>query len=150
MFTVIQTIFLNNYMLLVAVLGWVAAQALKPFIDYFVTGSFKKERFIGLGGMPSSHSAVVAALMVGAGRSQGFSSPAFAICFVLAMIVMTDAMGVRREAGKQAKTLNQLLESMQENGLEPQNLKEMVGHTPLQVLMGGILGAVIALLIPLF
>ena len=98
--------------------------------------------------MPSSHSAVVTALAVGVGIRSGFNSTLFAIACVLAVITMTDAAGVRRAAGKQAAMINKIVQDMIQNGgdLPNETLKELLGHTPLQVLVGALLGAVIAVL----
>ena len=97
---------LGNQILISAVLGWTVAQFLKTVIDMVINKSFNPERVFGSGGMPSSHSATVCALTTASGMKYGVGSFEFAISFVLAMIVMYDAMGVRRETGKQAKLLN--------------------------------------------
>ena len=98
--------FLGNQILVSAVLGWTVAQFLKTVIDMVINKSFNPERIFGSGGMPSSHSATVCALTTASGMKYGVGSFEFAISFVLSMIVMYDAMGVRRETGKQAKLLN--------------------------------------------
>lgn len=98
--------FLGNQILISAVLGWTVAQFLKTVIDMVINKSFNPERIFGSGGMPSSHSATVCALTTASGMKYGVGSFEFAISFVLSMIVMYDAMGVRRETGKQAKLLN--------------------------------------------
>ncbi|MCI9178820.1 MAG: divergent PAP2 family protein [Lachnospiraceae bacterium] len=134
---------LNNQVLMSAVAGWTLAQVLKTLLDFCLNKSFNAERLVGSGGMPSSHSATVCSLTTAAGICCGVGSSAFAISFVLAMVVMYDAMGVRRETGKQAKLLNFI---MLENPLKlngeilQEKLKEYVGHTPLQVVAGAILG----------
>ena len=92
------------------VVSWAAAQLCKAIIHFTLSGSFKAERLVGSGGMPSSHAALVCSLFIGCAKKFGFSSPYFAIAFVLAAIVMYDAMGVRLEAGKQARLLNTILE----------------------------------------
>ena len=97
---------LGNQVLISAVLGWTVAQFLKTVIDMVLNRSFNPERIFGSGGMPSSHSATVCALTTASGMKYGVGSFEFAVSFVLAMIVMYDAMGVRRETGKQAKLLN--------------------------------------------
>ena len=138
---------LGNQLMTSAVTGWVVAQALKTLIDCALNRSFNAERLVGSGGMPSSHSATVCGLTTAAYLKYGASS------FVLAMIVMYDAIGVRRETGKQAKLLNSIL---MENPLKlnaevlQEKLKEYVGHTPLQVLAGAILGIVLALVLNLY
>ncbi len=141
---------LGNQVLVSAVTGWVVAQVLKTIIDISLNKSFNPERLVGSGGMPSSHSATVCGLTTAAVIHYGVGSFEFAICFVLSMIVMYDAMGVRRETGKQAKLLNNIL---LENPLKlnsellQEKLKEYVGHTPLQVAAGAILGIGLALFI---
>lgn len=134
---------LGNQVLMSAVAGWTVAQVLKTIIDCVLNKSFNAERLFGSGGMPSSHSATVCSLTVAAALCYGIESFEFAVSFVLAMIVMYDAMGVRRETGKQAKLLNSIL---LENPLKlsaevlQERLKEYVGHTPLQVFAGAVLG----------
>lgn len=141
---------LANQILISSVIGWVVAQVLKTIIDCTLNHGFSPERLVGSGGMPSSHSSTVCALVVSSGIRCGVSSSEFAVSFVLAAVVMYDAIGVRRETGKQAKLLNMILEQdfFKLNNREFQEkLKEFVGHTPLQVLAGAVLGIVIALLV---
>ena len=141
---------LGNQVLISAVLGWTVAQFLKTVIDMVLNRSFNPERIFGSGGMPSSHSATVCALTTASGMKYGVGSFEFAVSFVLAMIVMYDAMGVRREKGKQAKLLTSvwLEKILNLDGVFLQEkLKEYVGHTPLQVAAGAILGILIAVLI---
>ena len=139
---------LGNQLLVSAVLVWVVAQGLKTLIDFALNKSFNKERLVGSGGMPSSHSATVCGLTTAAVIKYGVGSFEFAISFVLSMIVMYDAIGVRRETGKQAKLLNSIL---MENPLKlsaevlQERLKEYVGHTPLQVVAGALLGVFLAI-----
>lgn len=144
---------LHNFPLVCAGVGWLSAQILKVF-----TGIFKVRKFsvpallFGNGGMPSSHSASVCALAVSCGLCYGFDSGYFAIALLFAIIVMGDAAGVRRETGEQAKVLNRIMQDMFKPGHQEEiqrNLKELVGHTPLQVLMGGLLGVVIPFLMAL-
>lgn len=141
---------INNRMLMIPIISWGIAQVIKTVINAVMTKSFDPERLIGAGGMPSSHSAYVSALATTAFLQEGPGSPAFAICFVFATVVMFDAMGVRRETGKQAELLNQLTEIFSANyeGFDtPEKaLKVLVGHTPLQVLFGCILGVIVGLL----
>lgn len=133
-----------NFPLICAGTGWIVAQLLKV-----VTGAFKERSFnvidllFGTGGMPSSHTAAVTALTVSCGLSQGFHSAAFAISFLLCLIVMRDATGVRREAGEQAKVLNRIVQDLfasTDHDDINRNLKELVGHTPLQVFVGFLVG----------
>lgn len=139
---------LSNRVLWVAVLAWFVAQSCKVIFTLMVHRQFDFSRFFGLGGMPSSHSAVVCALATAAGIARGFASVEFAITTMLAMVVMTDAAGVRRAAGKQAKMLNRIMQDMIENGrgLSYETLKEFLGHTPFEVLIGALLGILIAFL----
>ena len=149
----IQRVFFNNYLLMIAVLSWAAAQVAKTAIDLFTNRKLRVERLVGSGGMPSSHSALVSALFMGAARKFGMSSPYFAITFVLAAIVMYDAMGVRLETGKQARLLNRMLDDLKEDGQpydDEKRLKELVGHTPIQVISGALLGLLLTILLPVF
>lgn len=142
----------SNEVLVSAVVGWTVAQILKTIIDFALNRNFSVERLVGSGGMPSSHSATVCALTTSAGVVYGVGSFEFAICFVLASVVMYDAIGVRQETGKQAKLLNMIMEQklLKMDNLEfQQRLKEFVGHTPLQVFAGAVLGIGIALLVNL-
>ena len=141
---------LNNQLLICSATGWVVALLLKTIIDCTLNHGFSPERLVGSGGMPSSHSATVCALVVSSGICCGVSSSEFAVSFVLAAVVMYDAIGVRQETGKQAKLLNLILQQdlfkLKDQEFE-EKLKEFVGHTPLQVFAGAILGIVIALLV---
>ena len=147
------TSLLHNFPLVCAGTGWILAQIIKVF-----TGVFKQRKFsitallFGNGGMPSSHSASVTALAISSGLCYGFDSGFFAIALMFAIIVMGDAAGVRRETGEQAKILNRITQDMFKH-LSPEeinrNLKELVGHTPLQVVIGSALGLVIPFLMGL-
>ncbi|MGN0376515.1 MAG: divergent PAP2 family protein [Suilimivivens sp.] len=140
----------HNVILVSAVLGWFIAQVLKTFIHLFITKKFVAERMVGSGGMPSSHSATVCALATATGMTYGGASFEFAISVIFAIIVMYDAMGVRRETGIQAKVINEMLEAFTNMGkkMSPEDkLKEFIGHTPLQVLAGAILGIFIAVMV---
>ncbi|MCI8614716.1 divergent PAP2 family protein [Parablautia intestinalis] len=138
---------LQNQVFVSAALGWLVAQVLKTLIHLILTKQFVAERMVGGGGMPSSHSATVCALATSTGIKYGGGSFEFAITAMLAIIVMYDAMGVRRETGKQGRVLNEMMEVFMNMGKQisvEERLKEFVGHTPLQVLMGAILGTLIA------
>lgn len=140
---------LQNQILLSAVCGWLIAQVLKTLIHLYFNRSFVPERLVGSGGMPSAHSATVCALSTSAGIVCGVDSPIFAIATILAIVVMYDAIGVRRETGIQAKIINEMMDAfskMNQQLSAEEKLKELVGHTPLQVLVGGILGVAIAFL----
>lgn len=132
----------NNHTLICALLGWFAAQAMKIPLYFLVEHKWDFRRFFGSGGMPSSHSAMVVSLAMMVGITQGFATVDFAICTVLAAIVMYDAAGVRRETGAQATVINQILRDVLINGkpITDEELKELVGHTPLEVLGGAIVG----------
>ncbi len=141
---------LQNQVFVSAVLGWLVAQVLKTLIHMIITKQFVAERMVGGGGMPSSHSATVCALATSTGIKYGGGSFEFAIAAMLAIIVMYDAMGVRRETGRQGRVLNEMMEVLMNMGKQisaEERLKEFVGHTPLQVLMGAILGTAIAAII---
>ena len=140
---------LSNYPLMTAVLSWFVAQVLKTAIDAYFNKGINWERMTGSGGMPSSHSSTVVSLAVAIGVSYGVDSTLFALALIFAIVVMYDATGVRRETGKQAVILNRLLldNPFSWTGEEfDKKLKEYVGHRPLQVLMGAILGVLIALI----
>ncbi len=140
---------IGNRVLVSAFFAWLAAQILKTIIYVIVNKEFNSERLLGDGGMPSSHSATVMGLVTAVVYTYGASSSEFAIAFVFAVIVMHDAMGVRREAGKQAVAINNMLEYFEELGKKPVEvqLKEFVGHTPFQVMMGAILGVVVGIIV---
>ena len=174
----------SNTFINVAFVSWAAAQIIKTLLTFFATNAFVPERLFGSGGMPSSHSALVCSLAVLVARSQGFSSPLFALCIVFAAVVMYDAMGVRQEAGTHAKLLNrmqfdfndmnrdltelfsvisgkssilkdekaeEILEEIAQEGEDTsgRQLKEFLGHTPLEVLGGALLGILIGTIWPL-
>ncbi|MDD3409712.1 MAG: divergent PAP2 family protein [Eubacteriales bacterium] len=136
----------SNHAVFCALIAWFAAQALKIPLYYLVEKKWDFKRFVGSGGMPSSHSAMVVSLAIMVGAIEGFGSTQFAICGVLASIVMYDAAGVRRETGTQATVINQILRDVLINGkqISDDELKELVGHTPLEVLCGAILGVLVA------
>lgn len=136
---------LQNTCLISAVLAWAAAQLCKLLIELIAHHRLDWERLTGDGGMPSGHSATVTALAGAALLQYGAASFQFAISAVLAIIVMHDAMGVRWQAGQHARTINELLLKL--NGAPPEEmLEELLGHTPLQVAAGALLGALVAIL----
>lgn len=140
---------LSNYPLMSAVLAWFVAQVIKTAIDAYFNKGINWERMTGSGGMPSSHSSTVVSLAISTGISYGVDSTLFAIALIFAIVVMYDATGVRRETGKQAVILNRLLldNPFSWTGKEfEKKLKEYVGHSPFQVLMGAILGILIAVI----
>jgi hypothetical protein len=137
-----------NRILLIAFIAWILAQTAKVIIYWIVNRKFVLERFFGDGGMPSSHSAVVASLATATGLECGWNSPLFAVAAILAIIVMHDATGVRQETGKQAKVINDIVKMLEARGrgeLTPaETLKEFVGHTGPQVLVGALGGIAVA------
>lgn len=127
--------------LYVTTLAWAVAQGLKVLIYYVRNRRFNFRLFVGTGGMPSSHSAFVCSLATAIGIESGWSSPVFLLSVGMALVIMTDAAGVRRAAGQQAKILNEILDDLYSAKPVPQQrLKELLGHTPFQVLVGAILG----------
>lgn len=139
---------IHNRIFVAPVCGWLVAQLLKTMIHMWFNRKFVAERLVGSGGMPSSHSATVCALATAAGIEYGGGSFQFAMAAIFAIVVMYDAIGVRRETGIQAKVLNEMMEMFDKMGKEmsvEEKLKEFVGHTPLQVLMGALLGIAIAM-----
>ena len=126
---------------------WFGIQLFKLIYDLVTTKKFNFKRIMGAGGMPSSHSAVVAGLATLVGKSEGVGSPIFAISFIFAFIVMYDACGVRRAAGKQAALLNKLVETPGLTGIQvSERLVEVLGHTPIQVFVGALIGIVVGLI----
>ena len=126
---------------------WFGIQLFKLIYDLVTTKKFNFKRIMGAGGMPSSHSAVVAGLATLVGKSEGVGSPIFAISFLFAFIVMYDACGVRRAAGKQAALLNKLVETPGWTGIQvSERLVEVLGHTPIQVFVGALIGIVVGLI----
>ena len=145
----------TNYMVVSAVAGWLVAQVLKAFTGVFRLKKFTLvEFFLGTGGMPSSHTAAVCALTCSSVISHGFNSSEFAICATLALIVMRDAMGMRREVGEHAKALNIILKEYsqslkQDHEHQISALRELVGHSPLQVFAGAVVGIAVPFLVKL-
>ncbi len=159
----------QNYILTVALASWFAAQLIKVILNCITQKEVVWERLVGAGGMPSSHSALVCSMTVGMARKTGLGSPEFALAFLIAAVVMYDAMGVRRAAGEHAKVLNQIVSffnkdsqviqsgkpSKREKDAEDpassdKQLQEFLGHTPLEVLAGALLGILIAMTVPIF
>lgn len=142
----IQKLVTNKY-LYVPLLLWFCIQVFKVICDLVKTKKFNFKRIMGAGGMPSSHTAVVTSLAMLVGKSEGFDSAMFAVALVFSMVVMYDAAGVRRAAGKQAHLLNKIIETPGLTGVEVQErLVEVLGHTPLQVIVGAIIGITVGLL----
>jgi len=139
---------LSNLLLVAPVTAWLIAQISKTLLHTFINKTFIPERLVGGGGMPSAHSATVCALSTATLLCYGAGSFEFAMAVIFSIVTMYDAMGVRRETGRQGEVLNDLVELLNKMGKDvgPEKaLKELVGHTPLQVLVGAILGIVVAL-----
>ena len=142
-----------NYVLLTAVISWFSAQIIKTIIHLIKYRTFNPERLFGAGGMPSSHSALVCSATLAVSRKIGTNSVEFALMFILAVVVMYDAMGVRRAAGLHAKEINRINKTIEESTNdnkqeEYKELKEYLGHTPFEVLGGALLGILISLIVP--
>ena len=141
---------LHNNILLAAFWAWLIAQILKTFIYVLVNKNFNPERLLGDGGMPSSHSATVMALVTSTAFYYGSETFEFAVAAIMALIVMHDAMGVRRETGKQAKVINNMMDWFTELGSNvppEEKLKEFVGHSPMQVFFGALLGILVGIVV---
>ncbi|CAH8389592.1 unnamed protein product [Eruca vesicaria subsp. sativa] len=143
-----QNLLPHNLPILSAFLAFALAQFLKVFTNWYKEKRWDSKKMISSGGMPSSHSATVTALALAIGLEEGAGSPAFAIALVLACVVMYDASGVRLHAGRQAELLNQIVcEFPSEHPLSTvKPLRELLGHTPIQVAAGAVLGCVVAYL----
>nr|WP_307990387.1 divergent PAP2 family protein [uncultured Niameybacter sp.] len=137
----------NNSLLMVALLSWFIAQVLKVIITLVNEHRLDFKKLVSSGGMPSSHSAISTSLAIGVGQLHGYDSALFAIAAVLSFIVMYDAANVRLEAGKQAALLNRIIDVLQDPNVTLEvRLKELLGHTPLQVLAGAVLGVAMGLI----
>lgn len=134
--------------LYIPLLMWFGIQLFKVIYDLVTTKKFNFKRILGAGGMPSSHSAVVTSLATLIGRYEGVTTPIFALSVIFAFIVMYDAAGIRRAAGKQAKLLNKLVETPGLSGVQVgERLVEVLGHTPKQVLVGALIGIIAGLVL---
>lgn len=130
-----------NNTLQAALIAWLLAQFLKVPLEYLETHAWNWGLWFSAGGMPSSHSALMCAVALSSGLNDGFDKPAFAVALAVAMIVVYDAAGVRRQAGMQAKKINSILtELFSGQPISEQRLKEVLGHTPRQVVAGVLLG----------
>ncbi len=140
--------FITNKYIYVPVLLWTGIQIFKVIYDLVVTKKFNFKRILGAGGMPSSHSAVVVSLATLIGKSQGVDSPIFALSLIFAFVVMYDATGVRRAAGKQAKLLNKIVETPGLSTVQVQEkLVEVLGHSPKEVFVGALIGLIAGLIL---
>jgi acid phosphatase family membrane protein YuiD len=139
---------MNNKILWVSLFAWLLAQLLKVVFNVIFMKKLDLTRLVGSGGMPSSHSALVVSLASSIGIQEGFQSPLFALSVAVALVVMYDAAGVRRAAGKQARVLNEIVSALQEHrAVTEEKLKELLGHTPIEVIAGALLGILISVLL---
>lgn len=140
--------FVQNKYIYIPFLLWFGIQLFKLIYDLVTTKKFNFKRIIGAGGMPSSHSAVVAGLTTLIGKYEGVDTPLFALSLIVAFVVMYDACGVRRAAGKQAALLNKLIETPGLTGVQvSERLVEVLGHTPVQVFVGALIGVIAGLIL---
>ena len=138
---------ITNKFVYIPLIVWFCIQTFKVLHDLIKTKKFNFKRIIGAGGMPSSHSAIVTCISTMIGKSEGFDTPIFALSLIFAMVVMYDAAGVRRAAGKQARLLNKIVETPGLSSVQVQEkLVEVLGHTPLQVFVGAAIGITAGLL----
>jgi acid phosphatase family membrane protein YuiD len=136
---------MQNRVLLSCLTAWFIAQTIKITLTLYKDKKLDLTRFVGSGGMPSSHTSFVMSLATSVGKINGWDSSNFAISIAFAFIVMYDAAGVRRAAGNQAKVLNIIIEDLaQRKPLGEEKLKELLGHTPKEVLVGALLGIIVA------
>jgi len=137
----------HNRIFITTIIAWVIAQSIKVALGVIREKRFDFKWFIGTGGMPSSHSAGVTALATSVGLTHGFNSVIFAVTTIFAFIIMFDAQGVRRATGQQAEILNKIMDDIYHgNKIREDRLKELIGHTPVEVLIGGLLGILIAVI----
>lgn len=133
--------------IIVPILCWFFIQLFKLIYDLVKTKRFNFRRIMGAGGMPSSHTAVVTSLATLIGKNEGVESTIFAVSVIFACVVMYDAAGVRRAAGKQAKVLNKIIQTPGLSKVEvSEKLVEALGHTPMQVVVGAFIGIVVGLI----
>ncbi len=135
----------HNQIFITVLVAWVVAQGAKVFIGVITEKRFNFRWFVGTGGMPSSHAATVAALATSVGMRFGVHSPIFAITLAFAWIILMDAQGFRRSVGKQAEILNVILDDIYwRKNVKEDRVKELLGHTPVEVLMGAVIGILVA------
>ncbi len=136
---------LDNNTLTAALIAWTLAQVIKVPLDFVRTKRVNWAVLLSVGGMPSSHSSLVTAMAYGVGLRAGFDSQMFAVAMILAIVVVYDAAGIRRQAGKHAAVINAMIEDLAAgHPLKEEQLREVLGHTPLQVLAGILLGIIVA------
>jgi len=138
----------DNIILWTAVISWAIAQLIKVLIELAKFKKFNPALIISSGGMPSSHTSFVTAMSTAVGLIEGFDSTFFAMCVITSLVVMYDAAGVRRAAGEQAWVINQLVENIESAGIVlDKKLKELLGHSPIEVACGALLGIIVAAII---
>lgn len=139
---------LENKIFFIVLFAWLLSCVIKGVAESIKNKKLTLNRFFGPGGMPSSHSTIVCSLTVCIGLYEGFNTSIFVVCCVLSLIVMYDASGVRRAAGEQAKMINMIVDAWEERDpvLKEKKLKELLGHTPLEVLGGAFLGIIVAII----
>ena len=143
---IVMSIITNKYIYIPVIL-WFLVQTFKVICDLILTKKFDFKRIMGAGGMPSSHSAVVVSLATLIGKYEGVDTAIFALAVVFSFIVMYDAAGVRRAAGKQAKLLNKIIETPGLSSIQVQEkLVEVLGHSPIQVFVGALIGAIVGII----
>lgn len=139
--------FIQNKYIYIPILLWFFIQLFKVICDLVTTKKFNFKRIMGAGGMPSSHSAIVTSLATMIGKYEGVDTPIFALSLIMAFIVMYDACGVRRAAGKQAALLNKIIDTPGLTGVQvSERLVEVLGHTPVQVFIGALIGVVVGII----
>lgn len=138
---------LGNQIIICAVISWIVAQVAKTLIDWRITRTFNIRKMFNNGGMPSAHTAVVVSLTFMVGMKEGVGSTAFAICCVIAAVVITDAIGVRYHTGEQSKVLNKIIRRtiLEGQPITDETLQELVGHTPTEAFFGALIGLVVPL-----
>lgn len=137
---------LSNRMILTAFIAWFLAQFIKLVLHFIANKEVKTHLILESGGMPSSHSSTICSVCVAIGNAHGYDSSIFALAMVMAIIVMYDAVGVRRATGEQGKVLNKIIDMMNINNKFQTTLKEAMGHTPIEVFAGAILGIAVGIL----
>ena len=144
--------FFQNEILMCAFISWTVAQVMKVLIDWRIKHQLNWKRLFGMGGMPSSHTAFFVSIAVMVARREGAGSTAFAIALAIAIVVIYDAMGVRYQTGKQSKVINQILREMLIEGkkLTDDKMQELVGHTPLEVIFGALIGFAVPFIYGMF
>ena len=139
--------FFSNKFIIVPIITWFCIQSFKVIYELIETKKFNFKRILGAGGMPSSHTAVAISLTFLVGKEYGFNSAMFAACLIFSFVIMYDAAGVRRAAGKQAAVLNKIAETPGLSKIEVQErLVEALGHTPFEVIVGAIIGVIVGLI----